>query len=74
MNTSSHNNRLGGVAAYFTAAITLALASMVMLTILTMIATDNSRSRAECLRSAQAIEQCPQASWWEVVLRKGLGL
>ncbi|EPL60736.1 TPA: hypothetical protein L6A07_24910 [Pseudomonas aeruginosa] len=74
MNTSTHHNSRGGVAAYFTAAITIALTGMVLLTILTMIATDNSRSRADCLRSAQAIEQCPQASWWEGVLRKGVGL
>ncbi|OWG38485.1 hypothetical protein CAQ69_10100 [Stutzerimonas stutzeri] len=74
MTTNTYHNRLGGIAAYLTAGITIALTGMVVLTILTMIATDKSRSRTECLRSAQTIEQCPQASWWEGVLRSSVGL
>lgn len=74
MNAIASNSTFNAVALGITAAITLAFAAMVVLTILTILATDNSRTRTECLRSAQTAEQCPVASQWEVMLRQGIGL
>lgn len=74
MNATARNSKFNAVALGFTAATTLALMGMVALTILTIIATDNSRTRTNCLRSAETVEQCPVASQWEVMLRKGVGL
>lgn len=74
MNAIAPNSTFNAVALGITAAITLALTAMVALTILTIIATDNSRTRTQCLRSVQTTEQCPVASQWEVILRQVIGL
>lgn len=74
MNVSANKPMFDKVAQGLTAATTLALTAMVVLAILTIIATDKARTRTECLQAAQTAEQCPVAGKWEVMLRKGLGL
>ena len=45
--------------------LTLAVAALI---VLTLIATDRSRERTACYRTAVAIEGCPHPSWWENLL------
>lgn len=74
MNIASKAMTLAAIAQMAMVGIVLALVGMVLLTILTFVAIDNSRSRTDCLKAAQAIDQCPIAAGWENLLRKGLGL
>ena len=53
--------------------IVIALVSAVALTVLTMVASSNARDRADCLKAAQAVEQCPTRSWWEALLIRAVG-
>jgi hypothetical protein len=55
------------------AMILLTLTLCIALTVATFIAIDNSRNRTACLRTAQAVEECPVPSWWENLLRRVSG-
>lgn len=54
------------------AAIPLALLCFIALTLATLLAINKSQNRTTCLRSAQAVEECPVPSSWENLLRRAI--